>query len=73
MNERQSCIYCKKQNTCEKATHIENYQLRGCHEFIERMDKFGAFSSIEILNNDQNSSITMATKSNQNILTLINN
>lgn len=73
MNERQSCIYCKKQNTCEKATYIENYRLRGCHEFIERVDKFGVFSSIETLNNDQNSSITIATKSNQNILTLINN
>lgn len=72
MNERQSCIYCKKQNTCKKATHIENYRLRGCHEFIEKVNKPGVSSSIEILNNDQNSSITMATKSNQNILTLIN-
>lgn len=51
MNERQSCMYCKKQDICEKATHIENYRLKGCHEFVRRVNKLNGFSSTEILNN----------------------
>ena len=54
MDEIQSCMYCKKQDICEKATHIENYRLRGCREFIQKVDKLNGFSSIEILNNYRN-------------------
>lgn len=37
----QNCNDCGLQNTCEKATHIENYRLRstcnGCVEFRESL------------------------------------
>lgn len=51
MDDRQSCIDCEKHYICEKATHIENYRLRGCKEFVKRADKHNEFSSTEILNN----------------------
>ena len=51
MDERQSCMCCKKQDICEKATHIENYRLKGCHEFVQMVDKLNRFSSTEILSN----------------------
>lgn len=51
MDERQFCMYCKKQDICEKATHIENYRLKGCHEFVKMVNKPNGFSSTEILNN----------------------
>lgn len=28
-----SCKDCLNNNTCEKATHIENYRLEGCKDF----------------------------------------
>ncbi len=36
MKIKQSCNNCKKQQTCEKATHIENYRLDGCSEFLAK-------------------------------------
>lgn len=30
-----SCNDCAKQSTCQKATHFENYNLRGCSDFVD--------------------------------------
>lgn len=33
-NENERCYDCFLQTNCEKARHIENYRLKGCHKFI---------------------------------------
>lgn len=34
----QSCNDCAKQSTCPKATHIENYRLDGCMDFVDKIE-----------------------------------
>lgn len=60
MGDRQDCIDCAKRDICEKATHIENYRLIGCKEFVKRVDEPSGFSSIEMLNNYRNRSYNNA-------------
>ena len=33
-----SCKDCINNDSCEKATHIENYRLKGCSDFIDAGD-----------------------------------
>ena len=37
MTINQSCNDCAKQSTCPKATHVENYSLDGCVDFVEKI------------------------------------